>query len=96
MLDIAKMLTISTAHITAETADLLGNHSSRLNRELSTIDTSFGWIIYCAPLTYDYIEENAVPNDLLACMKFACKNNCEWLRLDSYAETVDKLPTYSW
>lgn len=96
MLDIAKMVTISTAHITAETVKLMDNTASILHRELIIFNTGFGWIIYCNTLNYGAINESLVPDDLLACMKFACKNACEWLRLDSDAEMVDELPTYDW
>ena len=91
MLEICKMLTISTAHITKETADML----SISETDLIVYDKDeYGWWI--AVCDIDLYELSGVPDDLAACVRLAMQNGCEWLCLDCDGEVVDCLPTYEW
>ena len=94
MLKISKMLTLSTAHITKETADLL-----------DAFDIPFDICIYdkgtaldhCGWFLVDWtLSEETIPEDLRACFKLAERNGCEWLCLDCDGPVEDCLPTYEW
>lgn len=86
-LEITKMLTISTAHISEETNQLL------LDEEVDVtcfgLD-EYGWLIL------SYGPEENLPEDLAACLKFADDHGCAWLRLDSDGMIVDGLEVFDW
>lgn len=95
-MEISKMLTISTAHITEETADALNKSVYGLE---SCIDLcvyekkGYGFFIH---IPEDWEEKRNIPMDLQACVKLADVNGCIWLCLDRDAETVNQLPVYEW
>lgn len=101
-MEITKMLTISTAHISRGTANFL--HEVCKNSDLSKLivyDESlkyndcteeYGWFIYC---NVD-LPDLDVPEDLLKAMCFTRDNNCDWLCLDRDAKSVDGLDKYEW
>lgn len=101
-MDITKMLTISTAHITKETAKFIDNvcKDNNLSNLIVYDETAhyngcteqYGWFIYC---NADLSDLN-VPKDLLKVMCFARDNDCDWLCLDRDAEIVDSLDKYEW
>ena len=95
-MEICKMLTLSTAHITQETAKVLETHSSPwADYDLAIYDKDdFGWWIHLPD--EEITELNNVPPDLVECIKLAEQNGCEWLCLDCDGEVVDCLPTYEW
>lgn len=80
-MDIVKMLTISTAHITKRTTGLL-NNAEWCNRNCLMVckKHEYGWFIY-VPDDTSYLY--GIPNDLKSCMQFAMENQIQWLCLDS-------------
>lgn len=92
-LDIAKILTLSTAHIKPETATMLDNEPNTDNLNLSVYNKAgYGWFIYV-----DYVIDNEfdhLPEDLKACIAFAKEQECEWLCLDVDGEEIEELNTY--
>lgn len=101
---ITNMLTLSTAHITKETADKLNHdcepiapedynlHSFCWELGISCYSKSiYGWFLWI-----DRANHEAAPEDLRLCMKFALDNGCEWLCLDCDGLVEDSLPTYEW
>lgn len=95
-MDITKVLTISTAHITEETDRKLQDESEVNNMCISVYDKAeYGYWIYIDP--YDRLMRNEnIPVDLLNCIKLAQQNDCRWLCLDCDGEVVPELPTYDW
>lgn len=101
-MEISKMLTISTAHITKETAEFIDNVCedgglSKLivyDKVAKYIDCTeeYGWFIYC---NVDLPDLN-VPKDLLKVMCFTRDSNCDWLCLDRDGEVIDELDEYEW
>ena len=92
-LDIAKILTLSTAHIKPETATMLDNEPNTDNLGLSVYDKArYGWFIYIDSVIDDTL--NHLPEDLKACIAFAKKQKCEWLCLDADGEEIEKLTIY--
>ena len=95
-MDITKVLTISTAHITEETDRKLQDESEVNNMCISVYDKSdYGYWIYIDPYDRLMCNEN-IPADLLNCIKLARRNDCQWLCLDCDGEVVPELPTYDW
>lgn len=93
-MEITRCLTISTAHITKETERVLSGNSYTNELCLSVYDKAdYGWWI-C--IDDDDIDPDTIPADLLACIRLAHANKCEWLCLDCDGEVLDVLPTYDW
>lgn len=89
---ISNMITISTAHITEETAILL-NDDRTVGKwgVVAYAKSVYGWFI---PLVFE--ELTNVPSDLLDCIGYARDHNCSWLFLDQDGDIVDDLPIYDW
>ena len=96
---ISKILTISTAHISKETAQLLESANANWVEDEANIilavykKSDYGWFIFVDPFCFD---DRNIPNDLLKVIKFTKDNNCEWLCLDSDGEVLDCLDVYEW
>ena len=104
MLEISRMLTISTVHISKKTAERLtfGNpHDLKMPAYFEKGD--YGWFVF-VPRNYLDVHSNGdheesyqnAPDDLRDCMREAWLNNCEWLCLDCDGLEVDDLPKYDW
>lgn len=92
-LDIAKILTLSTAHITPETATALDNEPNTNQFGLSVYaKADYGWFIYIGSTIDEAFDH--LPEDLKACIAFTKEQDCEWLCLDADGEEVDELKTY--
>ena len=89
-MEISKMLTVSTAHITQETSELLDND------KLSIVvypKSEYGWFI----LVCDWDEyENELPKDLKKFLMLAEDQGCNWLCLDCDGEVLGFLDVYEW
>jgi hypothetical protein len=98
-MEIEKMLTVSVAHITQETAkrlDAATNETSGVVEYLVAYrKNDYGWFVYADE---DYVRQfkRDIPADLYALMMLAAKNDCTWLCLDCDGDEVDGLPTYDW
>ena len=84
-LDIAKILTLSTAMLDTEpNTDYLG---------LSVYNKAgYGWFIYIDSVIDDAFDH--LPEDLKACIVFAKEQECEWLCLDTDGEEIEELTIY--
>lgn len=82
-LEINKMLVISTGHLSKETGENMSIYSCMKRDE--------GWLVYC-----NDIAREEFPDDLLACVDFAKKNQCDYLMFDRDADTVRGLHFYDW
>ena len=84
MLEIDRMLTISTAHISPSTR-------KHLDDPEWCADDLCGAVVY--PVNNDL--DGTMPADLQACINFAKTNNCSVLCLDRDGYEVSDLPVYS-
>lgn len=91
-MDIAKVLTISTAHIPESVAKMLGDEPRTNQLGLSVYPYEYGFWIYVP----SYEVERTFPEPLDLCMRFAKENSCEWLRLDCDAELLENFPIFDW
>lgn len=90
-LEIAKMLTLSTAHIKKETAEFLNNPNSDL---IVFAKGEYGWFI-----SGEWIQEELIPDipeDLIKIVHLAQENECLWICLDRDGEEIEGLPVYKW
>lgn len=94
--EINKMLTVSTQHISAETADILDKEVAHVVTKWKQLPPIFskgdyGWFIYCGES-----ENCKCPNDLKAVIDFAVECGCTWLCLDADGNFMKNLDVYSW
>ena len=97
-MEITKMLTISTAHISRDTARKLSDRAYCQQMDTAVFEKDrYGWWVYCNSVLEDDLGGREwVPDDLWRCMELANKNSCEWLCLDSDAQIIEGLPVYDW
>ena len=101
-MEITKMLTLSTAHISKETAMLLVESNDKIEFSLSTYQKNwrnfnYGWFIHVPEELKEYPEAYFdVPNDLMKCLLFAKDLECELLCLDEDGEILDYLEKFDW
>lgn len=88
-MEISKMLTISTAHITERTGKLLDEEILGLC-VYKKLD--YGWFIHLL----DDLDKIEIPEDLRKCLSLAQSLGCEWLCLDCDGEVLDFLDVYEW
>jgi hypothetical protein len=92
-MEISKMLTASTDHVSGETKQYLDN---------AIMDSSHGVIVYDKP-TYGWFivvsedfedRKELIPEELFNLLLFAKDLNCEWLMLDVDGEHISYLPYF--
>lgn len=94
-MDITRCLTISTAHISSDTARKLSIEPDTNMLGLSVYEKGeYGWWIYVGDNSA--ITSKDLPLDLLACICEAFTNYCQWLCLDCDGEELESLPIYEW
>ena len=93
-LEIDKMLTISSRHVSADTKDLL-DQAADDNEEDPMPPVyekqGYGWFVACDPDNEETWDN--YPADLVQCMKLARNNGCFWLCLDADGPRVETLET---
>lgn len=96
---IEKMLTLSTAHVSEDTAALL---EDTLQQTLGTAPficfqkDDYGWFVH-VPADVSMRESlDTFPEDLRTCMDHARAEGCTWLMFDRDADLVEGLPAYDW
>lgn len=94
MLEIQKMIILSTAHITEQTAKLLDKEPEENSMTISVYKKSeYGWFLPIENISYDTA---AVPEDLKKVIAFAKDHGCSWLCLDCDGPILEYLDTYKW
>ena len=93
-LDITKCLTISTYHITEDTALKLEREvlEDKMGLVIYKKD-EFGFFVHCPDQITDGLN---IPEDLRDCILLAQKHDCFWLCLDRDGEVVDGLDVQIW
>jgi hypothetical protein len=103
-LEISKVLTLSTGHVTKDIADMLDEFSTYdplvTNCYLEVYNkNNYGWFIHTHLGTEEKeIEKlsNEIPQVLWDLMTLARDNGCAWLELDRDAERLEDLPYFDW
>lgn len=92
-LEIDRILTLSTGHVTESTSELLNNDG--IPGLIVYPKDAYGWFILCSE-EEKTDEPITIPDDLTEVIKFAIANDCTWLCLDRDGYFTDKLPKYEW
>lgn len=87
---ISKMLVVSTAHLTQETADQLSAESL----PVASYPNEYGGFVYVPTDPID--REAGLTEDIAAVFKLARALHCEWVKLDRDAPELDGLKIYEW
>lgn len=99
MLEITRILTISTAHIKPETAELLKTEAETNRLGLCIYNKhEFGWFIYLDPCSRRAMNTKILETmtDLTDCFNLAAEFDCEILCLDRDAQVTTHLPVYEY
>lgn len=91
-LEIRPFLTISTAHITHDTATMLDITPEREWPVAGGRYGSVGYFLYA----HDDNGDETIPDDLWAVYEFARESGANYVLLDCDANEVAGLPTYIW
>ncbi len=99
--EINKMLTLSTAHISEATAELLQRCNAADWDDPSIEDvplvvyekSDYGWFVV---VPNDLFRINRTPPDLLMLFRLAQAQGCTWIMFDRDVEPVANLPTFNW
>jgi hypothetical protein len=89
-LEIAKMLIISTAHVTENTAKKFDGMFSLPSSGVPYKDV--GWLF---AVDQESIA-NDISHDLWECLDFARRQGCQYLLMDRDADKIDELPQFDW
>lgn len=93
-MEISKMWTLSTAHITSETNDLLKKWAYPSGKGPITVYVKDGGYFIRVPDDFEF-ENMELPEDLEEIIAFAI--NCfEWICLDCDGPIDARFPTYEW
>lgn len=93
--EIDRVMTVSTAHVSPETARAMDDDPEANQITLPVYRKGeFGWFVYLnGSSEHDVLN---LPDDLRACVRLARANDCSILCLDRDAATLRSLPTHSW
>ena len=94
---IIKMLELSTAHVTKQTAEQLDELCSNRNYDDVIVygKGEYGWIVYGYP-SADYDPPENTPADLQDVITLARERGCYWIMFDRDADKIEDLKTYEW
>jgi hypothetical protein len=88
--EVRKLLCLSTAHVSKETADILDSSTPK-NWPVFGFGGEYGWVIYA----HDE-QDLEIPPDLWALCEYARSFDCDYIMLDCDASVIESLPTYEW
>ncbi len=94
-LEIVKMVTLSTWHVTSESYHKLFEDKidSLVSFPKGTTDGyEYGVFVYIP----EVCGEDSLPQDIMKCVEFARENECKWIMFDCDAYTIAELPIYEW
>ena len=93
---ILKMMELSTAHITKQTANCMDEYYELLPNYDKGGYGFFVYVPHISILQESSCYQEGLPADLFACLKYAAERDCDWLMLDRDCEAVDGLTSYNW
>ncbi|MCM3716287.1 hypothetical protein M3202_19775 [Alkalihalobacillus oceani] len=90
-MEISKMLTLSTIHLSLESLKLLNLGETDM---ISYEKEGYGWFIYLGDEYFHNIIEE-LPQDIKRLAEVARENDCLWICLDGDGPVMDNLDVYS-
>src|SRR5437762_10360648 len=107
-MEIAKMLVLSTAHITQKAAEWLDSRPTTITvyQKQSGADHDlipndhYGWFIpvghYSDPMYLEDLIYRDLPEELKKVIKYAVSKKVQWIMFDQDADTMSTLPVFKW
>lgn len=92
--EINKMLMLSTAHLTKQTADMMDMKLIENPRVYQK--DGYGWFVLVTSWNDDYEIVKNIPEDLRKCLGFAESVGSDWICFDPDIEENNVLPVYEW
>ena len=93
MIEIAKMLVLSTGHIDEITASRMTDEPYTFEHVNVYGKGEYGWFVN---VREEIADREAQPKSLADCLDFAARQGCQWIMFDRDGDQVDELPTYEW
>lgn len=87
-LEIDRMLTCCTSHVTVQDTKHLDDPSDML----VSYPYEYGWIVFAGD---NEMHEN-LSKEANALLALARKHGCEWLRLDQAGDTIEGFEVFEW
>lgn len=99
-LEIAKILVVSTGHISQDEVELWNDNQGVGDDAQWTPSWSrdWGWMLYLGNEKNrdDYNNFEGISEGLHGVIETARLADCTWIMFDSDGPTIDKIPTYDW
>lgn len=93
-MEICKMLTISTAHISETTYQQLLNDPESFYPIIVYPKDEYGWFVHRTPKCDN--GPDCIPADLDILIQKAEMEGCDWLCLDRDGDIISGFPVYEW
>lgn len=95
-LEIGRHLTLSTMHLLWTTTLEIDRwiELDPSDRPIAVADTHYGWFVAAKVQAHD--GSSTVPDDLLAVLRFAQDQGCDYVLFDRDGPFVDGLPAFEW
>ena len=87
MTEIAKMLVLSTAHLSEDDCNIWLHERSGAYQK-----GDYGWFVHVPDPQLKGVYEAS----LYECMRHAWANCCDWIMFDRDGPIIEGLPTYDW
>lgn len=95
-LEIQSMLVLATSHVTDSTRRALERAPDEdgfaITSPFSVMKWPYGWLVW---VDVDAADDERFP-EMLAIMRLARDNGCQWIRFDCDVEPIAELPTHEW
>ena len=93
-LEISKMITLSTAHLSPKTMDKLDDDVSYIPPVYKKDNYGY-FVLSNKDVVEDFLGNEYCPKDLKQCVEFARMHGCDWIMFDGDADEVEELDVYS-
>lgn len=91
--EIHKMLCLSTAHVSRETADDFENPVGMGTLPIFYEKREYGWFVV---VSKDVETDKDYPADIVEVLAYARARGCTWIMLDQDGPVIDGLRTWEW
>lgn len=94
-IEIARLLILSTAHLTEETATKM-DEGRDIGHPYDTV--KYGYEMWVPTILQEIVDvrEKGVPGEIVNAFLLAFKYDCRYIRFDRDADTTEQLNTYDW
>lgn len=91
---ILKVLELSTAHVSPDTATLL-DRGAPVGTTYYELVCGAGWLLL-VPESDEALDNESLTKDIASIITYARGHGCRWVLFDGDADKVADLPTWEW